>query len=92
MRISERTYRRLEALRDLDDMTLQEHVRRGLEYYLDHIEVSIALAASEALRQATPVVRTYYTDGHLTKSEIVPNLLERHAPRPVRTPVKVTTK
>lgn len=86
MRLSRRTITRLEALRELDDMTLQEHIRRGLEYYLDHIEVSIALSASEALRNAAQTTKQYFEERGVPRTEIVPSLLANHAPRPVRPP------
>lgn len=84
MRISQRTYERLTRLRDLDDMTIQEHVRRGLEYYLDHVEVSIALSASEALKSAVTSVKARHAESGENASALVPDLLARHAPRPVR--------
>lgn len=82
MRISQRSYDRLDALRAIDDQSIQEHVRRALDYYLDHVEVVLALAASEHLKQAIVVVKETHPD--TPPEKIIPGLLAKHAPRPIR--------
>jgi hypothetical protein len=85
MRISERSYQRLEALRAADDLTIQEHVRRGIDYYLEHAEIAIALSATQGLADAisalaaSPIPKT-------SKNALVPNLMAKHAPKFTRNP------
>ncbi len=85
MRISERSYQRLLALRAADDLTVQEHVRRGIDYYLEHAEIVIALSATQGLADAISALAA--TDMPKTaKNELVPNLMARHAPQFQRNP------
>lgn len=38
MRITHKQYERLQAARDYDHLSIQEHVRRSLDFYLDFLE------------------------------------------------------
>jgi hypothetical protein len=88
MRVSQRSYDRLNAVRSIDGNSVQEHIRRGIDYYLDHVEVVLALAASEGLKQAISMAR----DSEIPKAAVIPTLLAKHAPRPIRSAAKVVTK
>jgi len=89
MRVSQRSYDRLNAVRSIDGNSVQEHIRRGIDYYLDHVEVVLALAASEGLKQAITTVRD---TSDIPKAAVIPTLLAKHAPRPVRSAAKVVQK
>lgn len=80
MRISERSYQRLEALRKADDLTIQEHVRRGIDYYLEHAEIAIALSATQGLKDAiSGLAGTQHPE--TPKNALVKNVMAKHAPR-----------
>lgn len=94
MRISQNSYSRLEKLRDLDDLTIQEHVRRAIDYYLEHAELALALAAAPQLADAVKAVRDADRKaGNPTPNkELIPKLINDHVPRPSRTPMKVGSR
>lgn len=55
MRITEKQYDRLKAAREFDNLAIQEHVRRALDFYLDAFEakqVPISAAAPAAAAAA----------------------------------------
>ena len=85
VRISERSYQRLVALREADDLTIQEHVRRGIDYYLEHAEIAIALSATQGLKDAISSLAATQPPG-TPKNALVPNVMAKHAPRFKRNP------
>lgn len=91
-RISQHSYERLERVRQIDDLTIQEHVRRAIDYYLDHLEVSIALAASTGFDGAMQTTLAKLRENAFRSQEVVPALLKTHAPTPVRGMAKVATR
>lgn len=91
-RISQHSYERLERIRNIDDLTIQEHVRRAVDYYLDHLEISIALAASTGFDGAMQATVAKMRENKFRQEEIVPALLKTHAPSPVRGTAKVATR
>lgn len=95
MRISQMSYERLEALRALDDLTVQEHVRRAIDYYLEHAELVLALAASPQLPDAVQIVRAKHVEkgGDLPARNLLTRTINDHMPRPFRSPpAKVGTR
>jgi predicted DNA-binding protein len=51
-RVSKLAIARLNALRDHDGMTIQEHVRRAVDDYLDRVETKYARQSQKALAVA----------------------------------------
>jgi len=54
MRITQMQYDRLQRARDRDGLSIQEHVRRGLDIYLDGIEAKTAPKTVVSVPPATP--------------------------------------
>jgi hypothetical protein len=86
MRISQSSYDRLEQLRTLDDLTIQEHVRRAVDYYLEHAELVLALAASPQLPDAVQIVRNKHIErgGDMPAKSLLSRTVNDHIPRPFR--------
>lgn len=84
MRISQATYEALEKIRDFDNVTVQEHVRRALDYYVDHVRKSLLVAAHLDTGDAVERLKERLNPENVVAPDLVPNLLAQHAPRPVR--------
>jgi hypothetical protein len=91
MRISQLAYERLERLRELDDLPIQEHIRRAVDYYLTHAEVSIAIATTAEFKDAVASMRAQAEETGVDRSDAIAKLIGKHAPKFAR-PTKVIAK
>lgn len=58
MRITPMQFDRLQAARDYDGISVQEHVRRALDFYLNALEISVLRSSSEDLKALRAAGRT----------------------------------
>lgn len=58
MRITPLQFDRLQAARDYDGISVQEHVRRALDFYLNALEISVLRTSSEDLKAIRAAGRT----------------------------------